>query len=39
MQALLLPVIIPVVSVAVVVVALSYWLDKGVSRHERDGGS
>ena len=39
MQALLLPVIIPVVSVAVVVVALAYFLDKRVSRQERDGGS
>jgi hypothetical protein len=39
MQALLLPVIIPVVTVAVVVGALVFWLDKCVSNHERDGGS
>ncbi|MBF8305001.1 MAG: hypothetical protein HW398_189 [Acidobacteria bacterium] len=39
MEALLLPVIIPVVSVVVVVGALFFWLDKCVSRHERDGGS
>ncbi len=36
---LLLPVYIAVVGVAVVVGALSYLLDKCVSRHERGGGS
>ena len=36
---LLLPVVITVVGVAVVVGSLSYLLDKGVSRHERGGGS
>jgi hypothetical protein len=39
MQALLLPVIIPVVSVVVVVGALVFLVDKCVSSHERDGGS
>jgi len=34
MQALLLPVIIPVVSVVVVVGALTYLLDRCISRHE-----
>ena len=36
---LLLPVYIAVVGVAMVVGALSYLLDKCVSRHERGGGS
>ena len=36
---LLLPVYIAVMGVAMVVGALSYLLDKCVSRHERGGGS
>jgi len=34
-----LMVFVLVVASAVVVGVLSYWLDKGVSRHERDGDS
>ncbi len=36
---LLLPVVITVVGVAAVIGALSYLLDKGVTRHERGGDS